>query len=235
MIRLMHIENYIDKKHKYFKMHRLKYLSVLIPLISISGCFAPLNSVFDNANMLKKNEFRVGASYSRYYGTTYDLDNELSPRFDNLNNNTGVSLGYGLSEKLNLNGRYESFNLRYVSDLFEESEATRLNYFEAGLKIRLKEDLMAFSVPVGIYCLEGEYIGSIDPRFIVTGSKNKKFDFTIIPKVHILISDGVILIPGVSFNIGLSDNLDKWAVRPEIGFDGYFFFGIGGNVNFGKK
>jgi len=43
------------------------------------------------------------------------------------------------------------------------------------------------------------------------------------------------ILPGFSFNIGLSEDLDKWAIRPEIGYDGYFNFGIGANVNFGKK
>ena len=30
--------------------------------------------------------------------------------------------------------------------------------------------------------------------------------------------------------LGLSSNLDKWAFRPEIGYDGFFSFGFGINA-----
>jgi hypothetical protein len=93
-------------------MNKLNDILFLSMLLSLSGCFAPLNSVFDNGKLLKKNEVRIGASCSSYYGTTYDVDNNLAASFDNLNNNIGISLGYGLSEKVNLTGRYESFNLK---------------------------------------------------------------------------------------------------------------------------
>ena len=42
-------------------------------------------------------------------------------------------------------------------------------------------------------------------------------------------------MPGLSLGIGLSNNLDQWAIRPEVGFDGNLNFGVGVNYNFTKK
>jgi hypothetical protein len=95
----------------------------------------------------------------------------------------------------------------------------KLNYFEIGVKVRIKEDIIALAIPVGFYFIDGEFITSADPRFFVTAAKSKSSDFSIIPKVHVFFTGGLGVLPGVNFNIGLSADLEKWAIRPEIGYD----------------
>ena len=216
-------------------MKKTVFLLFIVPGLLLSSCFAPLNSVYDNAKLLKKGDIATGISYSRYYGNTLEPDEDFDLHFENLNNNFGLSLGYGLSDKINLNCRYESFNLKWNSKFFDDPVPGNLDYFEIGCKVKLKEDKMALAVPVGFYIFEGESVTVIDPMLLLTVSKNNKFEVNLIPKMHIFFLDKFSMAPGVSFNVGLSNNLDKWAVRPEIGYDGFFDFGIGLNVYFRKK
>jgi hypothetical protein len=40
-----------------------------------------------------------------------------------------------------------------------------------------------------------------------------------------------LLYPGFNVGLGLSNNLDQWAIRPEIGWDGFFSYGIALSMN----
>jgi len=214
-------------------MKKSIYLLWSTLLFLLSSCFAPLNSVYDTAKLLEKKETRISANYSKYYGSE-----EFLSDFVNLNDNFGFSLGYGLSDKFNISCRYEYLKIKLGSiEIFNETVEmdNDLNYFEIGCKIRLIKDKLALGIPVGLYNWEGTSFISIDPRLYFTIRKSDKFDFSVIPKTHIFIDDGVNLLPGLSLGIGLSNNLDKWAIRPEVGFDGYLNFGIGVNYNFNKK
>lgn len=212
-------------------------ISGFILLFLVSGCFAPLNSLYDNAKLLEKGEVRLQGNYSKYYGNTFSWDKGMGEGLVNLNNNLGLSLGYGFSEKFNLSFRYEHLNVNNSFELFGVKDTTlfKINYFEAGSKINLKKDKLALGIPVGFYLSEGFLTAVLDPRLFVTFRNNEKFEINIIPKAHIFIGDGVSFIPGLSLGLGLSNNLDNWAIRPEIGVDGNVYFGVGMNINIKKK
>lgn len=38
-------------------------------------------------------------------------------------------------------------------------------------------------------------------------------------------------MPGIAFGMGISSNLDRWAIRPEIGWDGYASYGVALTIN----
>lgn len=204
-------------------------------LVLLYGCFAPVNSVYDTARLLDKKESRIGINYSRYYGSDFDLTDENDESFKNLNNNYGFSFGYGISDNFNLSFRYEYLKIKYEIEIFDMSFDNFLNYFEIGCKIKLLKEKLALGLPVGLYNYEGGLTASIDPRIFFTVGISDKFDFTVIPKVHVLIGDDIGLYPGLSLGMGLSSNMDRWAIRPEIGYDGYFNFGVGTYFNFGKN
>ena len=159
-------------------------------------------------------------------------DNESS--FTNYNNNIGLAAGYGLSEKLNLNVRYEYLKSRSDVDFLGETFNDFMNYFEIGCKIRLIEERMALGLPVGLYLYEGGLTSSISPRLFITLGNNEKVDFTMVPNVLLTIGDDIGIFPGVNLGIGLSNNLNKWAIRPEIGYNGVLNFGIGTYFKFSK-
>lgn len=78
-------------------MKRSTLLTGLALLFLVSSCFAPLNSLHDNAKLLDKNEIRINGNYSKYYGSTFSLAEGTSKGLVNLNDNLGLSIGYGFS------------------------------------------------------------------------------------------------------------------------------------------
>lgn len=217
-------------------MKKIGYLLFFISAMCLTGgCFAPLNSVFENASLPAKNELLVKASASVYYVS--DFFEENSKSLIHYNDNLGFALRYGFTDKFNLGLRYEHLFVRNELELFIETETFigQINYFELSSKINLKEDKMALDIPVGLYDFEGELLFAIDPRLIVTFRKSQKFEINLFPKTHIFIGDGLQIIPAIGVGLGLSDNLDHWAIRPEIGLDGILFFGAGVTVNLNRQ
>lgn len=213
---------------------------ILASFTILQGCFAPVNLSFENAKLLEKGDGKVQASYSSYYGSIYDNNDESNQtKTAHYNNNFGIAFGYGISKNFNLGIRYE--RLSFISneiEIFGKDYNTvdgGMNYIEVGNKIRIKDDKLAFGIPLSLYIMEGESIFSIDPRLYWTFRKNNKFEATLTPKVHLFIADGVAGTIGLTLGLGLSNNLDKWAFRPELGYDGYFSFGFGVTIYMKKQ
>lgn len=206
-------------------------VSLILILITLStGCFTPINSTFESAKLLDKGEIEMQGNYSIYYG---DYGNFLGDDYVNLNNNFGLGVGYGITDRFNMKLRYERINTKYSIEIFdEEININGLNYIELSNKFSLKKDEIAASMPLSIYLYEGESVFSLDPRFFFTFGKNENFEFNLIPKAHIFVGDEIVFLPGINFGLGLSSNLNKWAIRPEFGFDGNFTFGVGVNYYF---
>ncbi len=201
-------------------------VSLILILITLStGCFAPINSTFESAKLLDKGEIEMQGNYSIYYGISF-----LEDGYVNLNNNFGFGVGYGITDRFNMKLRYERINTKHSIEIFdEEINVNGLNYIELSNKFSLKKDKIAASMPLSIYLYEGESLFSLDPRFFFTFRKNENFEFNLIPKAHIFVGDGIGIMPGINLGVGLSNNLNEWAIRPELGFDGYFTFGVGVN------
>ena len=120
-------------------------LFLFLAAFLIQGCFAPLNSVFENATLPSKHELQVKASASTYYGPDFDLGEEESKSLIHYNDNLGLALRFGFTDKFNLGLRYEHLFIRNEFELFDDNEPYRgkLNYFELSSKINLKKDKMA--------------------------------------------------------------------------------------------
>jgi hypothetical protein len=217
----------------------MKTRIVLLFLISLllGGCFAPLNLSYDSAKTLDKGQIEIQGAYSKYYAPRDSLGLTL------INNNFGFSLGYGITDKYTLKLRYEFIT---PSSLFKEifndknySDVFSMSYFEINNKFQLAKNNLAISLPLGVYKYNKSSLGagfglfSFDPRLYITLFRpTNVFDLTIIPKAHILFgSGGGGVFPGLSVGMGFSSNLDRWAIRPEIGFDGFISFGVGANIN----
>jgi len=209
-------------------------------LILFSSCFAPVNLTFESARNLEKGEIDVQGSYSRYS----DLGGATSTE-SNLNQNFGAKLGYGINNWYTIKFRYErlKINTDYHLDSFFSlaPDYAVVNFYEIESKFKFPNANIAIGIPIGYYGIQysdAPTIGmlSIDPRayFTFTNQKNK-FEFSVIPKFHI-IYDGYYLeyMPGISMGAAFSKDLDKWAIRPEIGYDGNFSMGICLNINLSK-
>jgi len=211
----------------------------------LTGCFAPVNLTYESARMLDEGNIGLQGSYSRY-----NVVADSAVESANLNSNFGFALGYGVSPKYTIKFRYERMNMTpEFNEVFQNEdidnvldELSSMNYFEIDNKIMLKDGVLALGLPIGVYTygkISADQQGgfgwlSFDPRLYVTmwGSSDK-FELTVIPKIHIMVAGfgGIAVLPGISLGMGLSSDLDKWAVRPEIGFDGFLSFGVGVNFN----
>jgi len=209
----------------------------LIAIISISlnSCFAPVNLTYESARTLKKGEIDVQGNYSRYYQPG------IFNSTNNCNNNFGVKVGYGIKEWYTMKFRYERLVVKTdydfgISELSEITDNWAVNYFELENKFKLLNNNIALGIPLGYYSMKSgnsaDGLFSIDPRVYFTFSnKTNKFEFNLIPKLHIVITDGFVgALPGISLGFGFSSDLDKWALRPEFGYDGNFSFGFGLNI-----
>lgn len=202
-------------------------LGLLAAALFVS-CFAPIHSTFESARMLDQGQISLRGSYSAYYGLSYPDD-----IFGNTNNNLGLAIGYGNSDRFNMAFRFERLNTKVQAiELFnQEYDFGNLSYVELSGKLQLRPDRIAVSLPMGMYFFRQGTVFSLDPRLFLTFGGRGNFDFSIIPNAQLLVGSGGIVIPGVIFGCGFSSDLDRWAIRPEFGFNGFLNFGVGMNYN----
>jgi hypothetical protein len=223
----------------------MKTKVVLLGLMSIlmSGCFAPVNLSYDSAKTLNKGQIEVQGMYSRYDVTNDTLATAL------INQNYGISVGYGFTDKYTVKARYEyiepTITFQKIFDEIDEefNEMNSMSYFEINNKLMLIDNVLSVSLPLGAYFYNTKAIDiknggmgwlSFDPRVYVTFFRSTDiFELSVVPKLHVLFGTfGGYVTPGISLGIGLSSDLDRWSIRPEIGYDNYLSFGIGASVNF---
>lgn len=229
----------------------LSCILIILPVL-FTGCFAPVNLTYDSARTLSGGEIQVKGMYSRYYEPR---DNEVSAGDTSvyggfLNQNFGFGVSYGISDRYSLGVRYEylqptaTFQGTFadIADYFNGMNS--FNYFEIDNKISLKKNKVAVSLPLGAYVFSSDNENShrmglgwfsFDPRLYLTFfSSSKVFEMSVIPKAHCLFgSFGAAVLPGISIGAGFSNDLDRWSIRPEAGYDGYLSFGVGASFNLG--
>jgi hypothetical protein len=223
----------------------MKTKASLLVLISIlmGGCFAPVNLTYDSAKTLNKGQIEIQGMYSSYNVTNDTLKTAL------INRNYGGSIGYGITDKYTMKIRYEYIDptitfQKIFGDISEDfTGMNSMSYFEVTNKLMFIKNNLTLSLPVGAYFYNSKVIDvknggmgwfTFDPRLYVTFFRQTNiFDLSLVPKLHVLVGTfGAVVIPGISLGMGLSSNLDKWSIRPEIGYDKYLSWGVGASINF---
>lgn len=216
----------------------LNFLFLFIFSSFLFSCaFAPVNNQFEKAGTLKKGNVELAGSFSDYsaggLGGT-----------EHTNSNFGLRAGYGITDKFDLKLRYERLVPRDGfggEDVFDEGDIRAVNYFSIIPKVSLIPQKLSLLVPLSQYSYKEETDGkkidrafnSISPQIIytLTGAKNKS-DFSFGLKADCLLGNngggGVLL--GTTLGAGFSSDLDKWAVRPEVGA---LFIAGGAYVSYG--
>jgi hypothetical protein len=104
----------------------------------------------------------------------------------------------------------------------DKDELNGLNYFAITPRYGFIRNKLTGGMDVGVYTYTYKEDGSSDqsfllsPKFIYTCPVNEKFDLSLFTKLDIFLSDGFTLW-GLTANCGISSDLSKWALRPEIG------------------
>ena len=222
---------------------KTKFCLLILILILAGGCFAPVNLTYDGAKTLNKGQLEIQGMYSSYNVTNDTLRTEL------INRNYGGSIGYGITDKYTMKIRYEYIDptITFQNVFGEISEdflgMNSMSYFEITNKLMFIEDILTLSLPVGAYFYNSKALDvanggmgwfTLDPRLYISFfRKTNVFELSLVPKLHILVGTfGGYVTPGISLGMGLSSNLDKWSIRPEIGYDSYLSFGVGASFIF---
>ncbi len=188
-------------------------------LLFLTRCVVP----YESARMLPKGNAEVKAAFT-HVRESFEGENEK------VNNGFGLGVGYGVSDRVNLKFRYERISL---------DEDFGLNYIAFGPKFAIKPDRIAALLPIGVYFDEGESTWGVHPTMLFGLTRpSPKFELTLGLRGDIFFEDESELLLATNLGFGFSEDLDRWAIRPDIGLvvnpgeSGVIFtFGIGAQYN----
>jgi hypothetical protein len=178
---------------------------------------APINSSFESAKTLNKGQMECMRNYSSY---SLKAEGENGDKVtEKVNNNFGFKLGYGISNRMDLKFRYE----RMLPVLQEDKDQLNgVNYFALTPRYGIVKNRIAGALDLGLYSytMKEDNISDqsyfIGPKLAFTYPSSKYFDLTLTTKIDIFLSDGDELW-GLNLGCGISSDLEKWSLRPEIG------------------
>ena len=208
--------------------HRLIICSLAI--LSCSCAFVPINNQYEKAGTLKKGGIELSGNATANSASG-------GGETENINNNFGFRVGYGISDRFDLKLRYE----RLIPSS-SDKDFKGANYFSLVPKIALIPEKFSFLIPISHYSYkevffedDGEEKGafsSIAPQVIYTFTNPKKTtDLSLGLKADFLFGGGGGgVIMGATVGAGFSSNLSKWAIRPEVGAS---FLGGAAFLNYG--
>jgi hypothetical protein len=209
---------------------------IVIQSIAIAGFVmflqscAPVFSELQSARTVGKNKIEATPSYS---SVSYSKDGKT----EGVQNHMGVQLAYGISSKVDLRFRYEYIWLK------KYGQSDVINVVGIGPKFSLVENKIAFAVPIGRAFGEGtEDSWEVHPTLLFTIPAVKdKLDINLAPKLLVPLCKGYDNLVAINLGISFSNNLSKWAIRPEYGIlfnpgasGHYSQFSIGFSTTFGK-
>ena len=195
-----------QQKSLYSLLEIILLLSLLTVFIS---CFAPVFSDLQNAKLLGPGKIEVTPSFST---VSYSSEGESG----HLQNHFGIQGGVGIFSLMDFRLRYE-----YINVDTNGGDPFHANILGFGPKFKLIKDVMAFYVPVGFAFsedIETADTWQVHPTLLTTLRLNKYIEFNPSAKILIPFKSEQSTLVAFNLGIGLSADLDRWAVRPEIGF-----------------
>ncbi len=183
-------------------------LTVLFP-----GC-APVFSEMQSAKLVGPGHVEVTPSFS-----SVSISSEGES--EHIQNHLGIQAGIGVTRIMDFRLRYERISVDMETFDPGTTESFGVNVLGFGPKFSLVKDRVAIYVPVGFAFDEDIEVSStwqIHPTLLLTLPISKYIEFN--PSAKVLIpfqSEGETLV-AFNLGIGVSTNLERWAIRPEIGF-----------------
>ena len=199
--------------------------------LGTTGCVTPFSD-FQSARTLAPGEFQLTPSYGRV-DQTGDGTDPLTQ------NEVGLQAAAGVSDRVELRAKYYSLRLS------DDGGSSTINVFGAGPKFALVPDRAALFVPLGVAFgseIESSKSLQIQPTLLFTIPLSYQVELNPSAKAHIwLNTDDDDADSAFSLNLGaaFSNNLSRWAVRPEVGIQfaslsSFFHFGLGFSVTMGE-
>lgn len=182
---------------------------LFIILLLIVGC-APLTiSNIQSAKIVDKGKVEFTPSVSTTLNTF----------------NLGVQTAYGLNRKSNLRFRLERIFI-VACDRDDNCENSLINYkfnlthLSFGLKYQLIRNKSAIYLPISFTIGDenADILKLIEPTFIYSNGDEVTTSIKVLyPISSISITELKNALLAINIGFGLSNNYDKWIIRPELG------------------
>lgn len=201
----------------------------LVAFMFLVGC-APPFSAMQSAKLAGRGNYEITPFFST---VSFSVEDQT----EHMQNEYGIQAAYGLADGFDLQLRYEFISFDYYDPYFD-SISSSANVIGVGPKARIYRDIIAFCSPIGFGFGNGidevSETWQFHPTLIITLPIGDVFELNPSGKVLIPISGDQDILLAFNFGAGISANLRKWAIRPELGFlispgdDGHFtHFSIG--------
>ncbi len=188
----------------------LHVLAVAIALASVvtcaTGCFVPPTANMQSARTMDPEQFRLTPYWSpveeRYEGDSERIASDY-----------GALLGTGVGPNTELQLRYDRIDLADDGDGY--------NFTSFGPKIGAVEDVLAFTIPVGLYWGGGiEFFETIQvhPGAVLTAPVNQYLEINTAGKLIFPLNADLYKWGVVNLGLSLSTDVSRWAILPEVGF-----------------
>lgn len=215
----------------------MKATARLLPFIWVAFFFCscssmlPVNSYYEKAGTLQKGNTEISGHATGYSVSHFDRTEQTS-------NSYGLRVGHGITDKLDLKFRYE--NQSYTRNF--DNRLKSVQYFSFIPKYAVEQGRLSLLLPISTYFtryeIEGntykENYASLTPMVIYTlTNRSNKADLSLGMKYDLIFGQEGNSFFGGFLGAGFSSNLDKWAIRPEVGVsladrkETYWNYGIG--------
>jgi len=193
--------NPVSIRYRFSRIAALLALCICVGMWS--GCFVPPTAIMQSARVPEKGEMRITPYYSSVKESGAGGSEDLVDQFGFL---FGISAGN------------TEWQLRYERTQFS-GENDGYNFTSIGPKIAWFDNRFAFMIPAGLYWAEG--VGGdtfqIQPGFIGTVPIDRYVELSAAARYILAPSTDVDDWAILNFNAGLSSDVTRWAVIPEIG------------------
>lgn len=161
---------------------------------------------------------------------------------DHIQNNIGLQAAVGVTDFLDLRLRSEYLNHPRSDSMYDDGSSAYV--FGFGPKFSLVRDRLAVFLPVGFAFgaeLESSDTWQFQPTLLATFPLSTALEVNTSAKALIPFRGEQNTMYAANFGLGVSQNLRRWAVRPEVGilFDTegegfYLHFSLGLTLAFGR-
>jgi hypothetical protein len=180
----------------------------LVPALALAALLpscAPVFSEMQSAKLVGKGNVELTPSASAVLSSG-------GGETEHVQDHLGLQVATGVADKVDVRARYEHVRV--------EGGDGGVHVLGGGPKIALVKDKVAVYVPVGFAFGEDIEAGDtlqVQPTLLLTAPISSRFELNGSAKyIHPFDADSDDLV-ALNVGVGLSADLERWAVRPEVG------------------
>jgi len=187
-----------------WKKSRFLQLALIACACTWTGCFVPPTATLQSARTAERGKVRI----TPYYESV----NQTGEDGEKLANEFGALVGVGVGDHAEIQVRYDRIQLSGEDDGY--------NFTSLGPKISAANNRVAFVLPMGMYY--GEDISSsetfqLHPGVIATLPIEEVAEVSAAARFQFAPNEGVDDWFVVSWGLGISNDVSRWAIMPELG------------------